>query len=355
MAKTEYNAIRSFGNLVADGKIDPSYLNANDKYPIWDGELIIYKNEDMIKNEDIDFRIPIQIKGISTKNAKSLDKKHIFRKFPKKNISMFNQEDGVLLVDVVYFDKDNYSIYYCELLPIKLKRILEQQSNEEKIRVKYKMVSSREEIERVCQFFNENRKLQPSDFLGMFEKEKPIKGDKIHIDARLFDSKKENYEDIYIYHVDNGKKLPSVKAVLSATSTQEFNVTIEGKVFFNEFSTMKTTKGPGVRIGDIFQVTNDLFESQIVIGFLNRRDITIDYYLKNIEFMIALIKYEYFCLGEVRNEFLLFKGEEFKPLESEVKRMYLLFSDLVSNLKNSGDFDKNDSVKVCLEKRGIKQ
>lgn len=148
MADIESNAITSFDHFVADGKIKTSFIQKGDKYPVWDGEIIFYENKQLIKNEDILFRVPIQIKGETVKDRKQLTRKIISKKFPRKNLELFNDEDGVMLIEVKYFNKDNYKIFYSELLPIKLKNILSQKGKSYKnIKIKYYPLANREEFE----------------------------------------------------------------------------------------------------------------------------------------------------------------------------------------------------------------
>ncbi len=44
------------------GYIKP-YLSSNDKTPMWDGSLFVYKSKDDFNKERFDYRVPVQVKA----------------------------------------------------------------------------------------------------------------------------------------------------------------------------------------------------------------------------------------------------------------------------------------------------
>lgn len=54
------NAVYEY--LASIGYIKP-YLDRNDKTPLWDGTLFVYKNKDDFKNDNFDYRVPVQVKS----------------------------------------------------------------------------------------------------------------------------------------------------------------------------------------------------------------------------------------------------------------------------------------------------
>ena len=59
----EDKGINAVYDYLADiGYIKP-YLQSNDKTPLWDGTLFVYKTKDDFKNDSFDYRVPVQVKS----------------------------------------------------------------------------------------------------------------------------------------------------------------------------------------------------------------------------------------------------------------------------------------------------
>lgn len=117
-------------NAVENSCAKTQYLTASlrkrDKEPSWDGEIYIY-NDKRKKKEDIEKTVKVQVKGTTRK--KNLTKNGL--SFYMKDSDMVDLKNylnnGGCLFFVVYVDKENdfeCTIYYIELLPSKIKKII---------------------------------------------------------------------------------------------------------------------------------------------------------------------------------------------------------------------------------------
>ena len=117
-------------NAVENSCAKTQYLTASlrkrDKEPSWDGEIYIY-NDKRKKKEDIEKTVKVQIKGTTRK--KNLTKNGLSFYMNDSNMTDLKNylNNGGCLFFVVYIDEENDSectIYYIELLPSKIKRII---------------------------------------------------------------------------------------------------------------------------------------------------------------------------------------------------------------------------------------
>lgn len=104
------------------------FLNEDDKYPSWDGDICLYNNDDL-KVEHIQYRLPTQIKGKC--ESKLLNRNSITYPVEYKNLRNYFNDGGICyFVIVISEDGEKASIFYNALTPIKLQSLLK--GNEQK-------------------------------------------------------------------------------------------------------------------------------------------------------------------------------------------------------------------------------
>ena len=97
-------------------------LNEDDKGPSWDGDIYLYNNNDL-KAEHIQYRIPTQIKGKC--DSRLLNRKSITYPVEYKNLRNYFNNGGVCyFVIAISNDGEKASIFYNALTPIKLQPLL---------------------------------------------------------------------------------------------------------------------------------------------------------------------------------------------------------------------------------------
>lgn len=120
--KIEKGAVEALRKIIRlHDKMD-ELLQENDKGPSWDGEIYIYKSDDL-KAEHIQYKVPVQVKGRN--NKKLLDKQYITYPVQYKHLRNYFNNGGVCYFVVVISDDGvRASIFYNALTPIKLQALL---------------------------------------------------------------------------------------------------------------------------------------------------------------------------------------------------------------------------------------
>jgi len=301
MNSSEDKGINSLKYFLQDGYVRTTYLNSGEKEPLWDGSLYVYKDLSLTKNGDLLFRVPTQVKAKVVSKKSHLSKNEIFEWIPKKSLEKYLAEDGVVYVKVLYYSKEFFQIFYNSILSIKGKDILKKFPGD-KVKVRLQSINNRVEFEGALHYFNENRKLQPNNFVGEFEIDELKKGQVVAIDAREFDINKENYDSIHIYKVDNGKKYPLENGVLSFSGRVDWEIRINDKVYFESVKTRNTNKGKTFFLGDIIQFKEIELDSYQIFPdytskYLQRLDKTIEESILNFVFYSDLLQAKKVSVG----------------------------------------------------------
>ena len=104
-------------------------INSGDKEPSWDGDTEVYNKAGVNHNKsDLNIKIPVQVKG---KLSDSPRKKTI--KYPVEISDLRNYlQAGGTIYFVVYMDSsgENSQIYYADMLPFELKKILSKHGDQ---------------------------------------------------------------------------------------------------------------------------------------------------------------------------------------------------------------------------------
>lgn len=109
-----------------------SEISNNDKSPSWDGFIRLYNKIDSNSKEDLERRIPVQVKGKYNKPPYQTSISFPVDIFDLQN---YLNECGVIFF-VIYIDEDdNYQIYYCKLTRLILRRLLKNKEAQETISI----------------------------------------------------------------------------------------------------------------------------------------------------------------------------------------------------------------------------
>lgn len=146
-----------------------SYISDNDKEPMWDGHIYIYKESGSEKRDDFLFRIPVQVKS---KEVKRFDNK--FLSYPIDTVclkSYFN--DNGIIYFVVEIKVDDYGreetkVFYKILLPSDIKKILDNTSENQISKNVHlnRILTTKSNFYDVCFQFNELRKIQSIELIN---------------------------------------------------------------------------------------------------------------------------------------------------------------------------------------------
>lgn len=98
-------------------------INDNDREPSWDGNVEVYRKAgDVHSKEDLTLKVPVQVKGHKENNLK---KKSITYSVDLSDLRNYLNVGGTTFL-VVYVNEDGEKsqIYYNNLLPFELKRMI---------------------------------------------------------------------------------------------------------------------------------------------------------------------------------------------------------------------------------------
>jgi tetratricopeptide (TPR) repeat protein len=98
--KIEDKAVRAVGDYIDDCPKLKSYCQSNDKTPVWDGDIFIYKSKEEHNVKNIFARVPLQIKG--TTNTED-----DFYRIEREYIEAYQAERGCVFF-MVQEDKETY-------------------------------------------------------------------------------------------------------------------------------------------------------------------------------------------------------------------------------------------------------
>ena len=109
-----------------------SYIDVNDKTPMWDGSIFVYKGE-ADKNVNLKGTIKSQVKG---RTVKSLQEKESFT-FPMTNLQNYMRSGGVVyfVVELIKELNWSYRIFYVVLTPSILKILYNKYKGKDKVTI----------------------------------------------------------------------------------------------------------------------------------------------------------------------------------------------------------------------------
>ena len=152
----EEMGINQLEHLFLRTKFIRPVLNKMDKYPIWDGEIIVYKTQDMDK-ENIYFRIPVQVKSELMKVKQDIEKYSV----SLSDLEKYSTEGGVLFIKVIYDEDSDKSYFYMKnIMKGDINDILTGISEKQKTKKIELIEVTVEDIIPLCMNFNLHRQLQ---------------------------------------------------------------------------------------------------------------------------------------------------------------------------------------------------
>lgn len=277
-----------------------SFINEGDKEPSWDGNIYIYANKD--KRKESIKKVPVQVKGKQSDDF-SLDT----IKYPVTVVDLENYlNDGGVVFFVVYISKDgrNTKIYYCCLLPVKIRNILDRNIKKNK-KLSIEFDSFPEDNERkVSLFLNfyDHMKKQTSFaktmLLSLDELEKQGVLEGITFYANNFGKPNSNYykllfeDEIYMYANIKGSSVPQplldIPLDLHIAEKVETEISVNGRVYYTQFHRIRSKDEVVLTIGKSVTITMVEKRQSLTIKFTPTPNLK--YSVTDLEFILALHK-----------------------------------------------------------------
>ncbi len=266
------------------------YFKENDRTPSWDGEVLLYKNKNL-KKENIVGRVPVQIKA---KSVKSFSNKFSYISIDLADLNNYLRDGGVLLF-LIEICRNESKIFMSSLLPYDLHYEL---NNVKGGGIKVDKINDIIELERLCREFLEHRKRQHS--MTNFGLNLPEH--KYFEFIVTSDKEKLRNEDIvsrpqYIYGKVDSKRtvFETVKKMFVGIKDEMIEpVAIKNKYFYNKVIRNITKDKVVLTFG---KCVNMVFEKGKVLSFNITPKGSIDDRIKDYEFFLNLVKEKEFSIG----------------------------------------------------------
>jgi hypothetical protein len=273
-----------------------AWINSGDKEPSWDGHIYVYRNKNKSKNNLI-ARVPVQVKGEQCDNISKNKTTYPIEMSDLKNY--FNDIGVIFFVVLIKKDTAAKKIFYIDLLPVKLKRLLSDKDTQA-VELKEFPVKNKQK-QAIFQNFADNSKKQASfaksdSFLPIEILRKPT--DRIEkFTATLFetdDNEKKDpiqmllkLEEIYVYaNLKESNISQPLDSPIFVAQTQEkvpASISVKGVQFYSKFIRIRSKNNTVIQIGK--SMTMELDTGKVKFKLVdNLRDIVID-----LDFIIQIV------------------------------------------------------------------
>lgn len=339
-----------------------SFINSGDKEPCWDGH--IYIHEDKKKTKKNIKKVAAQVKGkaVRTRDAK----RTISYPISCDDLRAYMMNGGTVFF-VVYLNKDTgdvLQIYYVSLLPVMVKKLLDEKKSRRTISVKFHKfpADNARKTELFLNFYEESKK--QVSFAG---KDLP------NIDDLIKKGLLENISFSYtglgacpdtrlLPKIIDGKSLTlyaNIKGgtapipieyfdeITNITTSKDTNIpiSVKGHIYYDKVKTIATADTIEQQIGSSVKIIApnvDKVDSSIKIHLNINLTGTLTEQIEALEFIIALVDNEAFNFGDA--EFPA------KFPQSELDRMEACnFPEMLSNRKHIKEVLDSMNVKKDLE------
>lgn len=339
-----------------------SFINSGDKEPCWDGH--IYIHEDKKKTKKNIKKVAAQVKGkaVRTRDAK----RTILYPISCDDLRAYMMNGGTVFF-VVYLNKDTgdvLQIYYVSLLPVMVKKLLDEKKSRRTISVKFHKfpADNARKTELFLNFYEESKK--QVSFAG---KDLP------NIDDLIKKGLLENISFSYtglgacpdtrlLPKIIDGKSLTlyaNIKGgtapipieyfdeITNITTSKDTNIpiSVKGHIYYDKVKTIATADTIEQQIGSSVKIIApnvDKVDSSIKIHLNINLTGTLTEQIEALEFIIALVDNEAFNFGDA--EFPA------KFPQSELDRMEAYnFPEMLSNRKHIKEVLDSMNVKKDLE------
>ena len=339
-----------------------SFINSGDKEPCWDGH--IYIHEDKKKTKKNIKKVAAQVKGkaVRTRDAK----RTISYPISCDDLRAYMMNGGTVFF-VVYLNKDTgdvLQIYYVSLLPVMVKKLLDEKKSRRTISVKFHKfpADNARKTELFLNFYEESKK--QVSFAG---KDLPNVDDLIK--KGLLENISFSYTGLgacpdtrLLPKIIDGKSLTlyaNIKGgtapipieyfdeITNITTSKDTNIpiSVKGHIYYDKVKTIATADTIEQQIGSSVKIIApnvDKVDSSIKIHLNINLTGTLTEQIEALEFIIALVDNEAFNFGDT--EFPA------KFPQSELDRMEAYnFPEMLSNRKHIKEVLDSMNVKKDLK------
>ena len=338
--KIERNAINKVRDFIDATICLRSYLEANDKTPMWDGSIFVYEKEPD-KNENFIGAVKSQVKGTEVNEFQAQESFRIMR----NDLDKYMREGGLyyFVVEILNGKPEEKKIFYKELTPDHIRVLLENNTKSQSIEITLNPIPTDFCLfeDEMVNFIHDARKqtsFVDCPALLLSDIVKPNTSYKLRGDV-LVNTKGKSLsmaltsQPFCLYKEEPYANIPVHGVVAHPIVTEhiEAPVSVNGHAFYSKYIRRFDLKTVTVNIGDVFIVKSpkkgyeNLMSTKVEIKYPQKGGI--EEALNSIDFLYALSHSDSIVLGE--NVFnLCFLDADRQLLFKDVAYMHELYHDM---------------------------
>lgn len=328
----EILAVNAVKNSIVTSEYLEPFISENDKEPSWDGFIYIYGDKSK-KKSTLKGRMPVQVKG---KECDDLSNSEISYSMSTTDLRNYLNDKGCVLF-VVYIGNSGMTkkIYYSELTPLKLRRLLDESKKQASKTIHLKEFPCNGN-EKATIFLN---CLQNCQKQASFTKAKLLNiiqlKNKEGIKNIFTSFSGVGYNDLqtalinnelYLYANTKDCSIPQpIDIILKNVQTSQVIdalITIDNRIFYEKYTVIKKSKETEIRFGDSFNIVYDENNEYCEVSYKNSDKIRV--LAKDLDFILSYIDKGYFKV----NETIFLDSFEKKDCNFEVDKLreHLIFA-----------------------------
>ena len=336
------------------------YLDENDKTPMWDGEIFVYKKN--IRNIDessdfFDYKVSVQVKAHQLKNNEDFPSEAYYR-LPIYVINSYKANGGLVFFYVYIKDDNNSQIYCSYLTKNKLTRLLENNKGSKSASIKLdKITTNQGDFRRQLRFVNIQKTRNQVDLqtcdLRNFKSFTLIVDTEDDNEDKMLSLVQHNVNILVNYEgINEGLYMFDGPASVELQQLKDLKVSINGKIFFNSFSRKLKKDGQYFLFGKSTYMRLPLTnQDNVKIDFkFEIKSTTVDEVINDLDFIISLVEEKRVCIGKGYFELdglttqssplLLFKEQlQFWKNVKKLKSILHIRGDINPTLLSKNDYD----------------
>lgn len=362
----EVIATSAVENLLSRNPYLKTIIGSNDKTPIWDGNIFVYRNRNCNKkNENLIGKVPVQIKG---RKVKKIENQNVKFRIDFESIKKFYTDGGVIFF-VVYITSSIEKIYYNALLPLDLARLIKKNNQQRTLEIELRSIPMEERaLADIFLDFIINSKKQSGTLLSNFlyiddieNIENEIKQFKFSYstvepnNSRPF--KELTMRDIYVYMEPKGigNPIPVDKFSNAIVNIErKLEVAVREQVYFKDAFVQWEKGVPSIRCGKAIRISMPSIEKSGYQNF-NFKIIfkgTLDERLRDLCFVRDILENKEISINKSTIPIKNFSFESKRELYKRINDLKLLKQRLkYYGVKTDLDLDKltdKDNIKLSL-------
>lgn len=320
-----------------------SEIQFNDKSASFDGEIIVY-NSDILKKENIEGSVKIQIKG-TTINKKIKSNKKISHSVKKIDLEVYKKMGVGVLYFVVTINKDFKTMqgYYNALTPLEIQRLLNilEKKGQDSLSIDFKLIQDGA-LEQICKVQLDNVKKQPSYFIEL-SKNKDFDKYKIEYTIMPTEQKEFSFFDNvgYVYGIEGKYEMP-IKAIVADTLQveREESIVINGEKINIGYCVTESKSEISIEIEDTLSF---LFFKEKKLGNLNiKRLLSLNAYIKACKIIKYILEYKELPFEIYKISSSINQPEKFRNINEEIEKYENLLK-ICERIGISGDYEFNEN------------